>query len=88
MANNRAYEIAFVGLALGVHEFNYEVDNKFFVEKGATEFTNGNANVKLNLEYEGMLGIDLRTEPNPTEYDIKIATEIHELLKQVRNKIG
>lgn len=43
-------------------------------------------NVKLNLEYEGMLGIDLRTEPNPTDGDIIIAREIYEILKQVRNK--
>ncbi len=42
--------------------------------------------VKLNLEYEGMLGIDLRTEPNPTESDLKVANEIYELLKTVRNK--
>ena len=42
-------------------------------------------NVKLNLEYEGMLGIDLRTEPNPAENDLYIAKEIYEILKQVRN---
>lgn len=43
-------------------------------------------NVKLHLEWEGMLGVDLRTEPNPTENDIIVAKEIYEILKQVRNK--
>ena len=40
MANKRTFEIAFVGLKPGIHEFNYEVDDKFFVEKGYTDFTN------------------------------------------------
>ncbi|MBB1194600.1 hypothetical protein DNC80_13095 [Flavobacterium sp. SOK18b] len=43
-------------------------------------------NVKLNLQHEGMLGIDLRTEPNPTNHDIEVARGIYEILKQVRNK--
>ncbi len=43
-------------------------------------------NVKLNLEFEGMLGLDLRTEPNPTESDLKIAREIYEILKQPFSK--
>ncbi len=50
MANKRAFEIAFVGLKLGVHEFNYEVDDKFFVEKGVTDFNNCNASIKLLLD--------------------------------------
>ena len=31
MANRRQYEIAFVGLKPGVHEFNYDIKDKFFV---------------------------------------------------------
>ena len=50
MANKRAFEIAFVGLKPGIHEFNYEVDDKFFVDKGATEFTNCHAKIKLQLD--------------------------------------
>lgn len=50
MANKRAFEIAFVGLKPGVHEFNYELDDKFFVEKGAEDLRNMHANVKLALE--------------------------------------
>jgi uncharacterized metal-binding protein YceD (DUF177 family) len=50
MANKRAFEIAFVGLRPGPHEFNYELDKKFFAEKGAHDFANGAANVKLTLD--------------------------------------
>ena len=30
MAKKRQFEIAFVGLKPGIHEFNYELDDKFF----------------------------------------------------------
>jgi len=50
MANRRAFEIAFVGLKPGIHEFSYELDDKFFIEKGAQDFTNATASVKLLLE--------------------------------------
>lgn len=50
MASKRAYEIAFVGLKPGVHQFNYGLDDKFFAEKGAEDFANGVAHVKLSLE--------------------------------------
>lgn len=50
MANRRAFEIAFVGLKAGIHEFSYDVDSKFFKEKGAEDFSDAKANVKLSLE--------------------------------------
>lgn len=50
MASKRAFEIAFVGLKPGLHEFNYELDDKFFVEKGVEDISNIKANVKLLLE--------------------------------------
>ena len=50
MASKRTFEIAFVGLKQGVHEFNYVVDDKFFVEKGEPDFTNCQANIKLQLD--------------------------------------
>ncbi|RYY63694.1 MAG: DUF177 domain-containing protein [Chitinophagaceae bacterium] len=50
MANRRAFEIAFVGLKPGLHEFSYELEDKFFIEKGAEDFTNATAKVKLTLE--------------------------------------
>lgn len=50
MASKRTFEIAFVGLKPGVHEFNYVVDDKFFAEKGSPDFTNCQANIKLQLD--------------------------------------
>lgn len=50
MANKRAFDIAFVGLKPGVHEFNYELDDQFFKDRGAEDFANASANVKLLLE--------------------------------------
>ncbi len=50
MANRREFEIAFVGLKPGIHEFSYALDDKFFMEKGAQDFANAKANVNLSLE--------------------------------------
>ena len=50
MGNRRAFDIAFVGLKPGIHEFNYEVDDKFFVDFKEMDIKGCNANVKLTLE--------------------------------------
>jgi uncharacterized metal-binding protein YceD (DUF177 family) len=50
MADRRTIEIAFVGLKPGLHEFSYEVDDKFFAELEKKEFTGCNATVKLQLD--------------------------------------
>jgi uncharacterized metal-binding protein YceD (DUF177 family) len=48
--SRREYEIAFVGLKPGVHEFSYEIDERFFEEYGEQDFSNARAHVKLLLE--------------------------------------
>ena len=50
MNNRRAYEIAFVGLKPGIHEYQYEIDDKFFANYGDQDFTNCQANIKLLLD--------------------------------------
>ena len=50
MGSKRMYEIAFVGLKPGVHEFNYELDYDFFKDKGGEAVDEMNANVKLLLD--------------------------------------
>ena len=50
MASKRAFEIAFVGLKPGVHEFSYEVDDRFFAERDNSEFTSCQASIKLTLD--------------------------------------
>ncbi len=50
MNNRRAYEIAFVGLKPGVHEYNYEIGDKFFQAYDEQDFSNCRASVKLLLD--------------------------------------
>ncbi len=50
MSSRREFEIAFVGLKPGVHNFYYELDDRFFEEFGEQDFTNSKAQVKLSLE--------------------------------------
>ena len=46
----RNFEIAFVGLKPGIHEFEYEIDDKFFAEYQQQDFRHCVAHVKLALE--------------------------------------
>ncbi|GAA4328141.1 DUF177 domain-containing protein [Flaviaesturariibacter amylovorans] len=50
MHHRREFEIAFVGLKPGIHEFQYAVDDSFFEEYGAQDFRATQAQVKLFLE--------------------------------------
>ncbi len=50
MSHRREFEIAFVGLKPGVHEFSYTVNDQFFEEFGDQDFQNAQAEVKLLLE--------------------------------------
>lgn len=50
MANRHVYEIAFVGLKPGKHEFVYEIDDKFFAAQQPQDFTDTQVNVKLTLD--------------------------------------
>ena len=50
MGSMRTFEIAFVGLKPGVHEFNYELDSQFFKDKAGDSNDVIAANVKLSLD--------------------------------------
>jgi uncharacterized metal-binding protein YceD (DUF177 family) len=50
MSNRREFEIAFVGLKPGVHEFSYGIDDRFFEEYNEQDFRGAKANVRLLLE--------------------------------------
>ncbi len=50
MGNRREYEIAFVGLKPGLHEYHFEVDDKFFQEYKQPDFSGCSAKIKLTLE--------------------------------------
>ncbi|MEP6746222.1 MAG: DUF177 domain-containing protein [Bacteroidota bacterium] len=46
----RDYDIAFVGLKQGIHEYQYEVNDKFFEAYQEQDFRNCRANIKLTLD--------------------------------------
>jgi uncharacterized metal-binding protein YceD (DUF177 family) len=50
MSRRREFEIAFVGLKPGVHEFNYSITDKFFEPFQQQDFSHCKANVKLLLD--------------------------------------
>ncbi len=50
MGRRREFEIAYVGLKPGVHEFNYLIDDLFFEPFQKQDFRNCKANVKLTLD--------------------------------------
>jgi uncharacterized metal-binding protein YceD (DUF177 family) len=50
MGYRREFEIAFVGLKPGIHEYNYEIRDKFFEPFQQQDFRNCQANVKLLLD--------------------------------------
>jgi uncharacterized metal-binding protein YceD (DUF177 family) len=50
MGKRKVFEIAFVGLKPGIHEYTYEVNDEFFAEIENREFTNCSATVKLQLD--------------------------------------
>lgn len=50
MAGRREFDIAFVGLKPGVHEFTYEISDKFFSFYGEQDFSHVKATVKLKLD--------------------------------------
>jgi len=50
MNSRRNFDIAFVGLKPGTHEFEYNIDDKFFVEYQEQDFRNCIAQIKLTLD--------------------------------------
>ena len=49
MKPNKDFDIEFVGLKLGLHDFEYTIDNTFFQEFDFIDFNNINALVKVKL---------------------------------------
>ncbi len=50
MNSRRNFDIAFVGLKPGIHEFEYEIDDKFFASYQQQDFRNAKAHVRLTLD--------------------------------------
>lgn len=50
MKGKKAFDIAFVGLKPGIHEYEYSINDHFFREYQPQDFTSCQARVKLSLE--------------------------------------
>ena len=50
MGKRREFEIAFVGLKQGIHEYQYQIDDRFFEAYQQQDFRNCRANIKLALD--------------------------------------
>ena len=50
MGHNRSFEIPFVGLTAGEHEFEYRIEDQFFLDFGPQDFSNCQTKVKLLLD--------------------------------------
>ena len=50
MSHRREFEIAFVGLKPGIHEYDYDINDRFFEAFQQQDFFNCKATVKLTLD--------------------------------------
>ncbi len=62
MNHRREYEIAFVGLKPGIHEYEYSITDSFFEEFQEQDFKNCLAQVKLVLDKSSGSFLRLRFE--------------------------
>jgi len=94
MAFRRQFEIAFVGLKHGLHEFQYELGEEFFSEKGLTDNSVSHAQVKLTLDKSAgfmMLRFEVGGEVNVpcdrcgNNIDLSLWDEFKILVKMVEN---
>ena len=59
MSRLQEYKVPFIGLKVGIHEYEFELDSKFFEEFEYSEMDNGEVNVHLALERkENMMVLD------------------------------
>lgn len=50
MKPHKQYDIAFVGLKSGEHEFDYDIDDSFFAEYGTPDFSDSHLHIRLLFE--------------------------------------
>ncbi len=66
MSGRREYEIAFIGLKPGIHEFEYAITDAFFDDFQEQDFKNCDAHIKLVLEKSTASFLRLRFEVGGT----------------------
>ena len=81
------YIIPFKGLSFGVHDYNWEIDKKFFEAIENTEINEGNLTVDLNLEKQERMMIfsfsitgEIKTQCDRCLDDLYIPIELNEVM--------
>ncbi|UOB19292.1 YceD family protein [Abyssalbus ytuae] len=90
METLKEYDIPFVGLKVGKHQFEYQIDNTFFEAFNYNEFNSCNITVKvvldkkssmleLNLKSKGVVNVpcDLTNEP----FDLEVKNKLYLVVK-------
>lgn len=94
MSRLREFDIAFVGLKPGIHNFEFEVDNKFFENFGEQDFENCQAVVRVTLEKTNGLmllkfdvdgSVDAICDRCGNPLKLSLWDEFHAVVKQVDN---
>lgn len=94
MSSRRNFEIAFVGLKPGIHEFEYEVDDKFFAEYQEADFRKVKTNVRLTLDKQNgfMLlkfevggKVDVTCDRCGNDLPLELWDEFHIVVKMVED---
>lgn len=96
MGNRREFDIAFVGLKAGIHDFNYEVDDKFFADFKESDFDNFQASVKLTLDKKASFlllkfeiggSVDVVCDRCGNMLSMDLWDEFNLVIKQVENAV-
>lgn len=95
MKHTREYNIAFVGLKPGLHNFNYHIDDKFFENFEKPEFTNAQIDVKLEFDKKqstfllkfSLTGIvQLPCDRCGDDFEMNLWDEFELLVKQIEDE--
>ena len=90
MRKLKAFTIPFVGLKLGKHQFEYEIDNEFFEHFEYDEFNSANVHVSLLLEkkptmmeftFKASGTVNINCDVTNEPYDEPIESELFVVVK-------
>lgn len=90
MRKLKEFTIPFVGLKQGNHQFEYDIDNKFFEHFEYDEFNSSSIDVKVNLEkkpnmlefrFNASGSVNVNCDVTNEPYDQPIDNELHLVVK-------
>ncbi|WP_417885478.1 YceD family protein [Zunongwangia sp.] len=90
MKNMKAYTIPFVGLKLGKHQFEYDINNEFFEHFEYDEFNNSNVKIDLlfdkkstmmELSFKASGTVNVNCDITNEAYDQPIESDLYLVIK-------